>query len=116
MSNPREVLLGVAPAFGAPILLELGGLGIRSIERLGDGYLIAAGPSSDERRARLFRWDGAAAVTPVDRDLGDFMPEALVVREQSVLMLSDDGSLRVGRKECKRSSAKRFRGRTVDLP
>lgn len=116
ITNPREVLDGEPPVFSDESYLDLGGLGIRSIDRLGDGYLVAAGPSGDERTARLFLWDGAAGVTALPIELGDIMPEALVVRGRTVLMLSDDGSLRVGSKECKRTNSRRFRGRTVEIP
>jgi hypothetical protein len=57
-------------SFGAPILLDLGGRAIRSIERNGAGdYLIVGGPSgaADLPAAdfRLFRWSGLAADVPL---------------------------------------------------
>ena len=59
-------------AFGAPIELELGGRGIRSIDKGTDGnYLIVAGPagaaSADvDRNFALFSWSGNPATTPVE--------------------------------------------------
>ena len=66
LDNITDVLggTGVAPAFGAPIELDLGGRGIRSIERNADGdYLVLAGPSGPASADvaddfRLYRWDG----------------------------------------------------------
>jgi hypothetical protein len=58
-------------AFGAPVLLDLGGRSIRSIERNGQGqYLILAGPpGSDTGTApndfALFQWSGAPGQAPV---------------------------------------------------
>ncbi|MEI6426800.1 MAG: DUF3616 domain-containing protein [Pseudanabaena sp. ELA607] len=54
------------PTFGTPIELNLGGRGIRSIEKsVGGGYLILAGPSGSASTEvtndfRLFRWDGTS--------------------------------------------------------
>lgn len=58
--------------FGAPIQLELGGRGIRSIDKGTDGhYLITAGPagpSSDsvDRNFALYAWDGNPQSAPVE--------------------------------------------------
>ncbi len=66
LTNPDDVL-GVdqaAPVFGTPILLDLGGRGIRSIDKNAAGeYLIIAGPSgtASEHVAdnfRLYTWSG----------------------------------------------------------
>ncbi|HVH36333.1 MAG TPA: DUF3616 domain-containing protein [Tahibacter sp.] len=57
--------------FAAPILLDLGGRGIRDIVRAADGsYLIAAGPTAVATGVapsdfRLYRWSGTAADAPV---------------------------------------------------
>lgn len=59
-------------AFGAPIELELGGRGIRSIDKGTDGnYLIVAGPagaaSADvDRNFALFAWNGNPGTAPVE--------------------------------------------------
>lgn len=59
-------------SFGAPIELELGGRGIRSIDRGADGrYLIVAGPAGPasplvERNFALFAWSGRAGEAPVE--------------------------------------------------
>jgi len=59
-------------AFGAPIELELGGRGIRSIDKGTDGnYLIVAGPagaaSADvDRNFALFSWNGNPGTAPVE--------------------------------------------------
>ena len=63
----------VAAVFGTAIELNLGGRGIRSIDKAADGsgYLIIAGPSGVATDAvthdfRLFTWDGKAASQPVE--------------------------------------------------
>src|SRR5690606_2454420 len=66
LDNVSEVLAGsgAAPVFGTPIELDLGGRGIRSIERNAAGdSLVLAGPSGAASADvaddfRLYRWDG----------------------------------------------------------
>lgn len=70
-------------SFGAPVELDLGGRGIRSIDKGSDGrYLIIAGPSAGssslvDRNFVLFTWDGKASSTPVelDTDLDALRPQ-----------------------------------------
>jgi hypothetical protein len=122
--NPADVVAGVAPRFGAPALLDLGGLGIRSLDRGRDDYVIGAGPFGDERKARLFRWSGDAGTAPAPfgpLDLGNIVPEAVVVDDEAgvVQLLSDDGPLAIDGRECKRlrdPGRKRFRGVRVAWP
>ncbi|MFD1709693.1 ExeM/NucH family extracellular endonuclease [Ottowia sp. GY511] len=67
LTNPAAVLTGAAPMFGAPIELDLGGRGVRSIERTDDGkFLIIAGPagsataSASSSNFALYVWDGSS--------------------------------------------------------
>jgi hypothetical protein len=68
---PDSRPLGSA-TFGAPILLDLGGRGIRSIDRNAAGqYLIIAGPPGDATGIapadfRLYAWTGQPADAPFD--------------------------------------------------
>jgi hypothetical protein len=81
-------------------LLDLGGRGIRAIERIGSGartFLIVAGPVADggQPGPALFWWDGQNAVTPgpVAPDLAGMTPEALSARSsRRVQVLGDNGS------------------------
>jgi hypothetical protein len=96
--NPAElVVTGGGPArFGPALALDLDGLGVRSLERLGDGsYLIAAGRPGDGGSFKLFHWAGRAsdAPTPTPLDLGDLRPEGLFVwPDGRMTLLSDDGA------------------------
>lgn len=57
-----------AATFDDPILLDLGGRGIRDIARNdADEYLILAGPAGDEGPISLFTWDGDPLSAPVER-------------------------------------------------
>jgi hypothetical protein len=121
--NPSAVLRGEHARFGAPALLDLDGLGVRSIGVWHGSYVISAGAAQDEddRAARLFLWDGTTTPRPLDVDLPDFTPEALVsfAGRAELLMLSDDGARRSGGGRCKDEidpSQKHFRGRWVKLP
>ncbi|MDH6594179.1 hypothetical protein M2165_004068 [Variovorax sp. TBS-050B] len=59
-------------SFGAPIEIDLGGRGIRSIDKGSDGrYLIVAGPAGPaselvDRNFALFAWSGRAGEAPVE--------------------------------------------------
>ncbi len=120
LENPADVVAGKRARLGAPIVLDLDGRGIRSIELVGTAYEIVAGPATDRGRFALYRWSGAAADAPVlaaDVDLGDLRPEALfaVPSTPRVQLLSDDGGIEVGGKACKKLAAQRqtFRSLTV---
>lgn len=120
--NPAELVDGKGPArFGPVIRLDLGGRGVRSIERVGNGYVIAAGPPADEGSFAIYRWSGkpADAPSPVKLDLGTLRPEALFAWPDGQLtLLSDDGGVMVGKKACKDAdkAQRAFRALDVKLP
>jgi Protein of unknown function (DUF3616) len=133
LRNPAAVLESNArPVFGDLIRLDLGGRGIRSLERVGDALLIAAGPFNDAKQSpirpafALYRWNGSAAEAPQfvrALDDGTFRPEALFVDADAneLVLLSDDGDEKVGvAPECKDKSMpaarKSFRARVLTLP
>ena len=106
LRNPAEVVAGKRAQFDAPLALDLGGRGIRSMERVGTGYLIVAGPPADEGSFALYRWSGRAgdAAKPMPSvDLGSLRPEALFeIPGGAVQLLSDDGGVEVGGVACKK--------------
>jgi hypothetical protein len=110
LENPADLVAGqgAKPArFGAPLLLDLGGRGIRSIERVGSGYLIVAGPSADAGTFALYRWSGKAgegAVPVRGVDFRSLRPEALFQFPGTsvVQVLSDDGGVETGGVACKK--------------
>ena len=92
------------PVFGKPLLWDLGGLGIRSMEhsRYHQAYFILAGPHNGQSRFALYRWSGQRDKQPVlvrqiDTAETEFVPEALAVFDgsESLWLLSDDGSLTI---------------------
>lgn len=117
--NPAELVDGKGPArFGAAIRLDLGGRGVRSVERVGSGYLIAAGPPADEGTFAVYRWSGKATDAPsaVQLDLGTLRPEALLAWPDGQLtLLSDDGGVRVGKKACKDAGKAKRSFRSLDF-
>ncbi|MBN9982467.1 DUF3616 domain-containing protein [Rhizobium laguerreae] len=97
-TNPAEVISHPerSAVLGEPFRLDLGGLGIRSVERFDDHYLIVAGPVSDQGPFALYRWLGGKS-SPEELKapaLGPLRPEALMQIPGSglVQILSDDGS------------------------
>ncbi|MCK4294376.1 MAG: DUF3616 domain-containing protein [Planctomycetes bacterium] len=90
------------PVFGEPLLWDLGGLGIRSMEYGAShkAYFIVAGSFDGDPVFALYRWSGKRAEQPsLVRQLShsNFGPEALIPFEGSekFLLLSDDGTLPV---------------------
>jgi hypothetical protein len=124
LENPNEVLEDRKAKFGAPVELDLGGRGIRSIERVGSEYLIVAGPYNDCGSFALYRWPGnpgdESQKIDASDELGDLNPEALFPRDDQIQILSDDGAVEVGFRECKdhkkkKSSKMGFRSRILSL-
>jgi hypothetical protein len=104
LHHPNALISGEtsAPQLGEPILLDLGGLGIRAIQRVDSSgtYLIAAGPTGKGGRSRIFRWERTKTdiIVPLEKaKLGKLVPEAIVLdsSRQRALLLSDDGRRRV---------------------
>lgn len=104
--NPSAVVDEGKPAeFGKPILLDLGGLGLRDMVWWQDNFVLIAGDFRDRfdaraQASRLFLWN-AGSGKPVDLkiDFGDLNPEALVLfagQSDRLLILSDDGARKVG--------------------
>jgi hypothetical protein len=101
--NADEVIdPGVEPEFGKPLVLDLGGSGIRSIdywpER--DLYLIIAGPATKHARDfRLYSWSGSR-LEDLNFDFAGLgfgpgvSPEALLIEpvSQTVFVFFDEGS------------------------
>lgn len=120
LENPGEVITGRRARFGTPIELDLGRRGIRSIERVGESYLIAAGPTADSGSFALFRWSGrhGDAASPLPRiRLDDLRPEALfaIPHTGQVQLLSDDGGVTIHGIKCKKlpTSRQTFRSLIV---
>jgi hypothetical protein len=124
LANPEALGAGGALRFDAPLELDLGGLGVRSLSWWRGSYLIAAGPSAGGSPARVYRWQGEGSepeLTLDDADLLGANPEAFFTAEDNdqILLLSDDGTRKIKGKACKRLKGrkhKRFRGLWLTLP
>ncbi len=98
LQNPQQVIAGAAATFGPAFALDLGGRGVRSIERIGADYLIVAGPTANQGNFAFYRWSGHAADAPQRVSAvapGTLRPEALFAWPVSgqVQLLSDDGGV-----------------------
>lgn len=111
VTNLTSLVSGVtnfgAAKFGVPIELDLGGRGIRSIERFDSGYLILAGPwgnpTGDSYEFRLFVWSGDPNHAPqeMSADFSGLNPEGIVGLSSGTLsstsqvqVVSDNGTAR----------------------
>lgn len=104
LNGPDLVADGAAtpePKFGEPILLDLGGRGLRDMVWWRGAYLLIGGyfdehlTNKDAPKPKLFRWSGKASdkVTMLNLNLDDLNPEGLVVfPDDRVLITSDDGA------------------------
>jgi hypothetical protein len=99
--NPTEIVgKGARAKLGDPLLLNLGGLGVRDMVAWKDGFLIVAGDFVDRfamgaKPSRVFWWKPGADPRDIGVDFGDLNPEAImIIREGDkgrILILSDDG-------------------------
>ncbi len=106
LENPADVVQGRPARFGPHVHLDLGGNGIRSIERLGETYYIVAGPPGKGKSFGLYRWSGRQQDRPAPipvPDLHGLNPEALFFDPDGTLhILSDDGKDQPGGVKCKK--------------
>jgi hypothetical protein len=103
---------GEEPRFEAPLLWDLGGLGVRDMVHsdFHRATFVLAGAAEDRREFALYRWserreDAPALVRPLGSEMPSFNPEAIVASPGGprLLLLSDDGTLPVAvarREEC----------------
>lgn len=106
LQNPNELINGNSAKFGDPILIDLQGLGVRDLLRSSSGFLVLAGPFGGGVPHRLGRWSGSGAeVEFINVSFSGYNPEAVTWlgtgEQREILVLSDDGSMPVGKKECK---------------
>jgi hypothetical protein len=121
--NPEEVVHGHSAIFGDAILIDLGGLGLRGIGSMKDGYYVIGGPSGNVGECQMFTWQGRGSEPkPVDEiRFPGINPEGICFHDQGVtrdfLILSDDGTRQIGGKECKTlpENRRQFRAYRVKL-
>lgn len=93
--NLGAVLENKAPNFGSPVLLDLGGRGLRDMayQAAQQTLLLLAGTSGPGENFTLFRWDGGVPIKI--QDVTSIHPEAIVPLPNSsdILLLSDDGDM-----------------------
>jgi len=112
--NPtHKIKEAVRARLGDPLLLKLGGLGVRDMVAWNDGFLIIAGDFIDRfapgaKPSRVFSWKPGTEPKDIGVDFGDLNPEAIMIMGEGdkarILILSDDG------KYPGRNGKKAFRG------
>jgi hypothetical protein len=109
--NPNEVISGKQPRFDDPVLLNLGGLGLRDMCSTASGYYLLAGPDTGHAESRLdsrlFTWGGGDSVpVPVaGLPFHKVNPEGIFFLNgndrSDFMIISDDGKRKVNGEECK---------------
>ncbi len=114
--NPNDMIRGFSAKLGAPILLDLGQLGIRDMGYWQNKIYILAGPYDTEKTFRLYVWDGGQSPPQAvgGLDFHPLTPEALVFYPgiKQFQVLSDDGTRKTKGIDCKLltdPAKKRFR-------
>jgi hypothetical protein len=125
LKNPDETIdKGAEARFGDPILLDLGGRGIRSLEYWPErgSYLIVAGPAEDDGDFKILRWSGPLSTHPesLDIDFEDFgiddgAAEGLLIHcpTDTVYLLFDEGNRVVDGVKCKDTPTQSFRSVSI---
>jgi hypothetical protein len=117
--NPAEIIEGGRAQFGDPIRLDLGGLGVRSMEWGNGRYLIIAGHHDADGVSRLYEWAGPGARPSVVEGVtfAGSNPEGIAFEAENgaydEFVLSDDGTLQIDGLDCKAlrdPATRRFRG------
>jgi len=121
--NPLDVIAGQRAKLGDPMLLDLGGFGVRSIEAWNGHYLIVAGSVDGKGKSRLYEWSGGMVPPQLwaDADFTGINAEAIAVMDHGatpeLLIVSDDGTRKVNGVECKKLSDPRQKSfRAMVLP
>lgn len=97
--NPAEAVRGKPVRLGDPVLLDLGGRGVRDLTWTGREWFVIGGGVEGAGKPRLYRWKGTGHEPEALKDTGfkHFKPEALASRASDgvpgmeLLVLSDDG-------------------------
>jgi hypothetical protein len=108
LENPAEVVEGKTARFGEPILLDLDGLGIRSMDWQNGRYLLVAGSFNGEGTSQLYEWHGGTdKPRRLERtELVGLNPESItffqVEGTDRLWVVSDDGTMKVAGVDCKK--------------
>lgn len=123
--NPSEVISGQKPRLGDPMLLDLGGYGIRGIESSQSGYWLIAGSVDGKGKSRLYQWSGVGTEQPrpvTHVNFAGINPEAISIMErdgvEELFVVSDDGMKLINGVECKKlkdPAKMTFRGASFTL-
>jgi hypothetical protein len=121
--NPNDLLTGKPALFGNPILLDLGGLGIRDMGFWHGQYMIVAGSYDAQGKCRLFQWRGQGQPEALhETELKGFNAEAVIVypgQHSEFQLLSDDGTVEIDGVCCKKLpdwTKRRFRSVWITPP
>ena len=119
-----------APAFGTPVLLDLGGMGVRSIDRLSNNtYVIIAGNFDDATyNGAVYTWNGNPLDAPVAKPgfiITGMSPESFlqvnsggIISNNKLQMISDNGTIvyyndGIAAKDLANNNFKKFRSDVV---
>ncbi len=109
LKNPDALLAnsGERASFSKPVYIDLDGLGLRSMayDPIRKAFFIIAGPKGNGGPFKLYKWGGMHDHSPVflrglKHGKGSY-PEALLIHEQQIQVLHDEGRRRISKLRCK---------------
>jgi hypothetical protein len=121
--NPGEVMANQPARLGKALRLDLEGLGIRDMVRVGSNLAILAGPAEGGGRHKLFLWDGSPARPQLIQGAvpKNFQAEAIIADAatgRDAMIFSDDNSEKRHGKRCEDledPALRGFRAMAIDL-
>jgi hypothetical protein len=107
--NPNDLIQGRPARFDDPVLLDLGGFGVRDLGYWHDRFIIVAGSYDGSGDTRLYQWRGRGSRPErlAGVELHDFNAEAVIVYpdgRRPFQLLSDDGTRLFDGTICKKLS------------
>jgi hypothetical protein len=102
--NPADAVNGKSLQLGDPILIDLGGRGVRAIALYEEKFVILAGAPDGSGNAKLFFWNGGnSKPEAINVDVTAFNPEAVAIYpgDKRLQIMSDDGERKLNGVPCK---------------
>jgi hypothetical protein len=124
LKNPAELLDNKPARFGEPMLVDLGGRGVRDLAASGGHYWIIGGSFEGGGKFHLYSWAGGTNVAEKipEAKFKGVNPEGLLfypgTPPNEFQILSDDGTRKIGGQDCKLikdPAGRRFRSFWVRL-
>ena len=126
--NPLQVIESQKARFAQPILLDLGGQGIRAMDTVQNAVLIVGGPATEPLKNSqgtgsvpphgLYLWSGWSTKPQrlAETELSALFVEGVFPVGKTLLLISDDGKMKLPQGLCQDLSKEQRQFRAVTIP